>query len=214
MEWPDECLSIYFDHKKNYQTGQRKRGPRHIYADPIDPVVCLILALSIYSSIFLNIGTKDTSLFPGKNQYKKFAKYFGFIIVNNYIEEIKDDFGVDVKDNVVHLLRQGAASYVSLGSTCAPPPQVATNIRAGWTIGQRQDTYLRFKSAGDQYVGCVVSGLPICFPNFTVLRPQFDCCVPDSEEIIQIVFPSIPSGLISAGRFLSAYILFHARVKE
>ena len=41
--------------------------------------------------------------------------------------EIMDEFGLEVKDIGVHSLQKGAASYISLGSTCAPP-QVATNI--------------------------------------------------------------------------------------
>ena len=64
-------------------------------------------------------------------------------------------------------------------------------------------------SSGDQYVGRIVSGLPICSPKFAVLPPHFDCCVRDSEEIVLIVFRSIPSGLISAGRFLYACLLLH-----
>ena len=145
LEWSDDCLHIYFAHMKNDQTGQRKRDPRHIYANPIDPLVCPILSLSIYFSTFSITGTKDTALFPGKNQYKRFAKYFEFIL-KKYSNEIKDDFGVDVKDIGVHSLRKGAASYVSLGSTCAPL-QVATNIPAGWMMGPIQDTLLRFESA-------------------------------------------------------------------
>ena len=207
LEWSDDCLNIYFAHMKNDQLGDRKRDPRHIYANPIDPTVCPILALAIYFSIYSITGTKDSSLFPGKNQYKRFAKYFDFIL-NKFCEEIRDEFGMEVKDIGVHSLRKGAASFVSSGSTCAPP-QVATNIRAGWTMGQIQDTYLRYESAGDQYVGCVVSGLPLCSPKFAVLPPQFDCCLKDSEEIAKIMFPSLPTGLISTGRFLSACLLFH-----
>ena len=67
-------------------------------------------------------------------------KYFEFILNTNK-DEIKSDFGVDVKDLGLHSLRKGAASYVSSGPTYGPP-QVATNIRAGWTVGQIQDTYL------------------------------------------------------------------------
>ena len=145
LEWSDDCLHIYFAHMRNDQTGRRKRDPRHIYTNPIDPLVCAILSLSIYFSIFSITGTKDTALFPGKKQYKRFAKYFEFIL-KKYSSEIKDNFGVDVKDIGVHSLRKGAASYVSLGSTCAPL-QVATNIPAGWMMGPIQDTLLRFESA-------------------------------------------------------------------
>ncbi len=48
-------------------------------------------------------------------QRKRFAKYFDFIL-NKYSTEIMDEFGLDVKDIGVHLLRKGAASYLSLGS--------------------------------------------------------------------------------------------------
>ena len=99
-----------------------------------------------------------------------------------------------MKDLGLHSLRKRAASYVSSGSTYGPP-QVATNIRAGWTMGQIQDMYLRFEAAGDQYVGCVVSGLPICSPKFAVLPPQFDCFVVESDKIAKTVMPSIPTGL-------------------
>ena len=129
IEWTTDCLSIYFAHMKNDQTGDRKRDPRHIYANPIDHTVCPVLALAIYLSIFCISGAKDTALFPGKNQYKRFSKYFEFILLK-FKDEIESDFGVNVKDLGVHLLRKGAASYVSSGSTCGPP-QVATNIRAG-----------------------------------------------------------------------------------
>ena len=118
-----------------------------------------------------------------------------------------------MKDLGVHSLRKGAASYVSLGSTYGPP-QVATNIIAGWMMGQIQDTYLRFEAAEDQYVDSVVSGLPIYSPKFTVLPPQFDCCVRESDEITKIVMPSIPTDLKNAGRFLSASLIFHLDALE
>ena len=113
----------------------------------------------------------------------------------------------------MHSLRKGTASYVSSGSTRGQP-QGATNIRAGWMMGQIQDTYLRFEAAGDQYVVHVVSGLPICSPKFAVLPPQFDCCVIESDEITKIVMPSIPTGLKNAGRFLSASLIFHLDTLE
>ena len=55
---------------------------------------------------------------------------------------------MEVKDIGLHLLRKGVASFVSSGLICAPP-QAAINIQAGWMMGQIQDTYLWYKSAGD-----------------------------------------------------------------
>ena len=77
-------------------------------------------------------------------------------------------------------------------------------------MGQIQDTCLQFESAVDQYVGHItVSGLPICSPNFALLLSQFDCHLKDTKEFVKIVFPSLLSGLMIAGRFLSARLLFH-----
>ena len=58
------------------------------------------------------------------------------------------DFGVNVETIVVRSLWKGATSYILSGSTCLTP-QVATNIKAEWSMWIIQDTYLRYKAAGD-----------------------------------------------------------------
>ena len=169
MEWREDCLAIYFAHMKNDQSGERKRDPRHIYANPVDPVVCPLAALGMYLNTFGLTGSKSTALFPGTNQYDRFAKILkGFL--QKHRETLEKEFGINVDNIGVHSIRKGAATYVSSGSTCAPP-QVATNIRAGWTMGPIQDTYLRFESAGDQYVGRVISGLPLSSSEFAAMPP-------------------------------------------
>ncbi len=40
-------------------------------------------------------------------------------------------------------------------------------------MGGVQDTYLRYESAGDMYVGRTVSGLPSDDVNFAILPPHF-----------------------------------------
>lgn len=80
MEWHNDSLAIFFAHMKNDQIGERERDPRHIYANPIDPIVCPILALGIYFIVFPLAGSKDTSLFPGTNQYIRFTKYFHSVL--------------------------------------------------------------------------------------------------------------------------------------
>ena len=97
---------------KNDQGRQRKRDPRHIYSNPLEPIICPVLALAIYFSVFNISGTKDSCLFPGDNQYKRFSKYLERILLENK-GEILYDFGIDIEDVGVHSLRKGAASYVS-----------------------------------------------------------------------------------------------------
>ena len=77
-------------------------------------------------------------------------------------------------------------------------------------MGAIQDTYLRYEAAGDQYVGRVVAGLPICSWKFAVLPPQIvDCDVERCQEIVDCCFPSLPEGLMYSARFLTASILYH-----
>ena len=106
-----------------------------------------------------------------------------------------------------------AASYIS-SRPIYGPPQVAANTRAQWIMGQSQDTYLQFETAGDQYIGCVGAGIPSCFLRFAVLSPQFDCFVKVSNEITKIVLLSIPVGLNNAGKFLSVSLIVHLNVLE
>ena len=203
IEWREDCLAIYFAHMKNDQSGDRKRDPRHIYANPVDPVVCPLTALGIYLHTFGLSGTKSTALFPGTSQYDRFAKILkGFL--RKHRDTLEKEFGINVDDLGVHSIRKGAATYVSSGSTCAPP-QVATNIRAGWTMGHIQDTYLMFESAGDQYVGRVISGLPLSCSEFAALPPEFEST--EDADIGFKMFPHLPSHMNRVARYLSASVL-------
>ncbi|MGH7954512.1 MAG: hypothetical protein ACREOZ_00975, partial [Gloeomargaritales cyanobacterium] len=60
----------------------------------------------------------------------------------------------------------------SSGSTAAPS-SAAVHLRAGWTLGGVQDTYLRYEVAGDLYTGQVVSGLPVTSRELAILCPLF-----------------------------------------
>ena len=83
-------------------------------------------------------------------------------------------------------MQKGTAKFVSSGSIYALS-QVATNIRAEWMIGQIQDMYLKFESAGDHYISHIILGLPICCLKFVLLPPCFDCCVNNGDGIAKIV---------------------------
>ena len=208
MEWHNDSLAIYFAHMKNDQGGEQKRDPRHTFANPIDPLVCPILTLGIYFSVFQLTGNKYTALFPGSNQYIRFTKYF-----HSVLDKHKDEwlylFGCDVSEIGVHSIRKGAATYVSSGSTCAPP-QVATNIRAGWTMGPIQDTYLRYESAGDQYVGRVVSGLPLSSAKFAALPPEITSIEKKHQDkIVKEMSPNLPASLNQVAKFIAGSLLYH-----
>jgi hypothetical protein len=193
---------------KNDQIGERKRDPRHIYANLIDPIVCPILALGIYFIVFPLAGSKDMGLFPGTNQYIRFTKYFHSVL-DRHEEKWIDLFGCEITGIGVHSIHKGAAIYVSSGSTCAPP-QVATNIRAGWIMGTIQDTYLRYESAGDQYVGRLASGLPLSSAQFAVLPPEITGTDQQQQKrMLQEMFPNLPTTLNQVAKFLGSSCLYH-----
>ena len=77
-------MAIYLAHVKNDQSGERKRDPRHIYANPVDPSMCPLTALGVYLNIFGLMGTKSTALFPGTSQYDRFAKILKGFFVRHY----------------------------------------------------------------------------------------------------------------------------------
>ena len=77
-------------------------------------------------------------------------------------------------------------------------------------MGIIQDTYLQYEAAGDQYVGRVVSGLPLSSPKFSVLPCQVDCSVDECNDMIGSLFPTMPGNLHCLCRFFAAAILYHS----
>jgi hypothetical protein len=74
-----DSYAISFAHTKTDQLGEEAKYLRHVYANPHLPIVCPVLSLAIYlTSCFNTVQTKDSCLFPGKDQSKR----FGNILVN------------------------------------------------------------------------------------------------------------------------------------
>jgi hypothetical protein len=129
LEWREDALGIYFAHMKNDQLGERPKDPRHVYANPVNPEICPILALGIYLMSFPTV-LEGSNLFPGGEQYDRFRR--------NLTEIVR---GIGAADDIgSHSARKGASTYVSSGSTAAPSSQ-AINLRGGWAMGGVHDTY-------------------------------------------------------------------------
>ena len=96
---------MYFAHIKNDRSGEQKRDPRHIYSNSIDQVVCPIIYLAIYLSIFQIVCIKNRSLFSGNDQYNRFAKLFRGLL-NEHKDTLELEFGVSVEDIGVHSIKK------------------------------------------------------------------------------------------------------------
>lgn len=205
IEWHDDGLAIYFAHQKNDQAGDKPRDPRHIFANPLNPSVCPILALGLFWVLFPGF---EGELFSGGRQYDRYRKTFQDVL---RLPEVAADLqrrGIDPTSLGSHSARKGAATYVSSGSTCSPS-HAAICIRVGWALPGVQETYLRYDSAADAYVGRTVCGLPITSPDFALLPPLFSVYDREVNTAIDIAFPGIPSHLRRTAEFALASLIYH-----
>jgi hypothetical protein len=80
-----ECFQIVFAHTKTDPTGEESSYPRHIFANPTQPLVCPVLSFSMYfSSCFSGMKVnKDDFLFPGPKQEQQFSKILARVLAKN-----------------------------------------------------------------------------------------------------------------------------------
>jgi hypothetical protein len=164
-----DSLEIHFAHHKGDQLGEKRKYPRHIYANPLDYLVCPIFALSLYLLTFNVIPLSEGRVFPGNRQYKRFGDLLRVVLRNN--ADAVRHCGHDPKDIGVHSIRKGAATYAS--SQPGGPPAAAICVRAGWTMGNVQDIYIKWERGGDQFVGRCLALLPLLKAEFGVSQPHF-----------------------------------------
>ncbi|KAE8902325.1 hypothetical protein PF003_g14132 [Phytophthora fragariae] len=207
MEWRGDALQIYFAHMKNDQGGDRPRDPRHIYANPLQPSICPILALGLYWASS-NFDGSDL-LFPGSNQNERFRKcWLRLLREEDVAAELKRQ-GLDATELGTHSMRKGSATFCSSGST-ACPSSTAVHLRAGWSLGGVQNTYLRYEAAGDMHVGRTVAGLPTESYKFSTLAPHFDCRDASVETGIKLMFPGLPERLGYIAEYCLASQVYHS----
>jgi hypothetical protein len=108
-------------------------------------------------------------LFEGGNQASRFSKKLNRVLT---IQNFLDSSGLKVEDIGTHSFRKGSATYCTSGSVNGPSI-ISVARRCDWVLGSVQSKYLKYESAGDQFVGRTVSGLPLQSINFACLPPEF-----------------------------------------
>lgn len=236
MEWREDALAIYFAHMKNDQRGQKAKHPRHVYANPLMPEICPILALGMYLICHPGVlhGEKH-ELFPGGKQYNRFRE----ILAKTMQHQRVKDGGIDGRNIGTHSFRKGAATYVTSGVVDGPSAW-AVNQRAGWSEVGPQPRYIkydfqsslsflkqvsfslslfingseincRYEAAGDQHVGRTVNGLPPDRPEFAHLPPFFCSYDGDIRNAIGSCFPNHPMSLGRVLEFCLASLVYHSK---
>lgn len=185
ISWVNDSLSIMFCVTKTNQAG-RNMHPRHVYANPLMPHICPILALGVY--LMTHSFGEDNALFPGQKQYSRFSKLLDALV--KCAPKSRSLESESFRIYGTHSFRKGAATFACSGSTAAPHISAVSN-RAGWKQPGVQDTYLVYADAGDQYVGRVVAGLPLSSHNFSILPPFFNEVSEHVRRALDLCFPSV-----------------------
>lgn len=105
ITWEQDSLVIHIGKQKNDQEGERSFG-RHLYANPLDPSVCPVLALALV--IFSKRGSNR--LFDGDRPQARFSDALNKALRQLSAAEIQL-LGADPREVGIHSTRKGAPSY-------------------------------------------------------------------------------------------------------
>ena len=94
MQWQNDSLLIYFALTKTDQEGERPKEPFHLYANPLQPEICPVLALSLYLMYFGG-ALQDGKLFTGcgDSQEKRFSDIFHRFLRENEVWAVLQEYG-------------------------------------------------------------------------------------------------------------------------
>ncbi|KAG6943420.1 hypothetical protein JG687_00018474 [Phytophthora cactorum] len=92
---------------KNDQDGTRPRDARYIYPNPFLPEIFPILSLAIYAAVF---GLGHSKLFPGGNQYDRFAKILRRLMEKPNMANVLLTEDLMPSDIGTHSARKGSAT--------------------------------------------------------------------------------------------------------
>ncbi|OQR82152.1 hypothetical protein ACHHYP_16364 [Achlya hypogyna] len=108
-------------------------------------------------------------------------------------------------------IRKGVVTYACSGST-GGPSVVSVCLRCGWSLGHVMERYFKYEQAGDQFVGRVVSGLPINGANFAIAPPHFvDNNNPTISMQVARIFPGLANSpsMVGIAHLLLASLVYH-----
>ena len=152
-----------------------------MYANSLNPFISPLLAIAQYFLTFPETLKTNAAVFQGMSQYNHYLSAFQKFVAEHKVELQK--LGVQHGDLGTHSCRKGVGTMVSAGCTISPPI-ISICIRYGWVMGGVKDKYLKYKAAGDQYVGICASGMNQLSKEFAVTPAYFDffCKIKDKVE--------------------------------
>ena len=123
-----DALTFQFAKSKGHQNGEEHIGPWHVYTNPLETHLCVVISLARYLFTYPELFLNNTALFQGSAQYSRYSKLFLNLLQANE-EELKN-MGVEPEDLGTHSCRKGVGTMVAAGCTVSPPI-VSICVRAG-----------------------------------------------------------------------------------
>jgi hypothetical protein len=203
-----DSFSIAFSQSKTDQLGEEAKYPRHLYSNPVTPLVCPVLAVALYLTTCFGNNDAPVNFFPGQSQDARFAG-----ILQRTINEKWNDIsqmGYRRGEIGTHSIRKGAVSYMA--SLPGGPSVASVCNRAGWTMGKVKDIYMRYVTSGDEFVGRCLSLMPLLSTEFASSPPYLE------DEQLEWVDPlrrrqfkriALVDGMEKLTRMCLASILYH-----
>jgi len=172
IKWSQDCLCITIPKDKTHQQGAN-RGPEQtlaVYANPLQPELCVVLALGI-KILCTSMVQANTTLFR-PTEKEKFSDWLATYLVD-YSAHVESVSGLrcDVGNYGTQSVRKGSLSYML--SFPGAASAIAGLLRAGYSLGGVLPRYVRQMVAGDQSVGRTLCGLVPQSVDFSLLPPRF-----------------------------------------
>ena len=94
MDWNGDALHIYICQAKNDQEGEKSDFPKHVFANPVMPEICPILAIGIYFLV-IRFEPNQSKLFEGSNQADRFRQILQRLCALDAVRPSLADLGFD-----------------------------------------------------------------------------------------------------------------------
>jgi hypothetical protein len=154
FRWSGDHLDTTICKHKKDQDGSGLGKQRAMYANPLKPKLCLILAFGVYmisKARTRDPQTQKTKLFEGHSQRVRFADLINEVLSRYSDEQILQIFGTSKEQLATHSIRKYILDL--LCSTLDGPNVCAVYIRAGWSLGNTQDRYILGGLGEDNLIG-------------------------------------------------------------
>lgn len=203
LNWDMDALFIAMVRHKADQGGERT-DPKHCYANPFDPSVCIVTALAVLFAVFGAPKDRTEHIFEGTRQHDRFVEGIRAVLAAN--PDLKaecDRLNITAEDIASQSFRKGARSYVQGGVTNGPTtPSIL--------LEGMDKKYVRYEGAADQFIGRILAMLDVGSPDFAVLFPHFDHVDAEVLAAVQDCFPGAAESLSGVLIQCLASLVYHA----